>query len=112
VKETILKYLNKNYRFTLSTYNSYFIRDRIEECDVKLTDVTKSLKVIFSIDDDTLMSIIDKWCDQQIILLNNRIVEIREKLYEQGIDIEISVEQMNSMLIDSIDTIDYNKILY
>jgi bacterioferritin (cytochrome b1) len=54
VKETILKYLNKNYRFTLSTYNSYFIRDRIYEQDVKLADVTKSLGDIFSIDDDSL----------------------------------------------------------
>jgi hypothetical protein len=112
VEHIILDYLNKNYRFTLSTYNSYFIRDRVNESNIKLADAIISLKDIFSVDDDMLMSLIDKWCDQQIILLNNRIVHIREELYKKGVDIEISVDQMNSMLLETDENIDYNRFMY
>ena len=112
MEHIILDYLNKNYRFTLSTYNSYFIRDRVNESNIKLADAIISLKDIFSVDDDMLMSLIDKWCDQQIILLNNRIVHIREELYKKGVDIEISVDQMNSMLLETDENIDYNRFMY
>lgn len=112
MEHIILDYLNKNYRFTLSTYNSYFIRDRVNESNIKLADAIISLKDIFSVDDDMLMSLIDKWCDQQIILLNNRIVHIREELYKKGVDIEISVDQMNSMLLETDEKIDYNRFMY
>jgi hypothetical protein len=112
VEHIILDYLNKNYRFTLSTYNSYFVRDRVNESNIRLADAIISLKDIFSVDDDMLMSLIDKWCDQQIILLNNRIVHIREELYKKGVDIEISVDQMNSMLLETDEKIDYNRFMY
>jgi hypothetical protein len=112
VEHIILDYLNKNYRFTLSTYNSYFVRDRVNESNIRLADAIISLKDIFSVDDDMLMSLIDKWCDQQIILLNNRIVHIREELYKKGVDIEISVDQMNSMLLETDENIDYNRFMY
>ena len=112
MEHIILDYLNKNYRFTLSTYNSYFIRDRVNESNIRLADAIISLKDIFSVDDDMLMSLIDKWCDQQIILLNNRIVHIREELYKKGVDIEISVDQMNSMLLETDEKIDYNRFMY
>ena len=112
MEHIILDYLNKNYRFTLSTYNSYFVRDRVNESNIKLADAIISLKDIFSVDDDMLMSLIDKWCDQQIILLNNRIVHIREELYKKGVDIEISVDQMNSMLLETDEKIDYNRFMY
>ena len=112
MEHIILDYLNKNYRFTLSTYNSYFVRDRVNESNIRLADAIISLKDIFSVDDDMLMSLIDKWCDQQIILLNNRIVHIREELYKKGVDIEISVDQMNSMLLETDENIDYNSFMY
>lgn len=112
MEHIILDYLNKNYRFTLSTYNSYFVRDRVNESNIRLADAIISLKDIFSVDDDMLMSLIDKWCDQQIILLNNRIVHIREELYKKGVDIEISVDQMNSMLLETDEKIDYNRFMY
>lgn len=112
MEHIILDYLNKNYRFTLSTYNSYFVRDRVNESNIRLADAIISLKDIFSVDDDMLMSLIDKWCDQQIILLNNRIVHIREELYKKGVDIEISVDQMNSMLLETDENIDYNRFMY
>lgn len=98
MEHIILNYLNKNYRFTLSTYSSYFVRDRINDSNVKLVELSKDLREIFLIDDDTLIPLLDKWCEQQITLLNNRVVQIQEELYKKGISVEIVVDQMNSML--------------
>jgi len=100
VKAIILTYLNKNYRFTYSTFNSYLLKDRIRDEDVRLSDVITSLKVIFTVSDEDIMAIVDEWADSQSTLLNNRLVEIQERLYKKGITIQLSPEQINTLIDD------------
>ena len=51
-------------------------------------------------DETTLMNIFEKWAEAQEILINNRIVEIKERLYAMGITVELSVDQMNTLIED------------
>ncbi len=106
-----MKYLNKNYRFTLSTYSSYFLKDRVYDKNVYLKDVLSLLKETFTMDETELMNIFGKWSESQEILINNRIVEIKERLYAMGVTIELSVDQMNTIIEDEEKRINDNRIL-
>jgi len=76
------------------------LRDRIRDEDVRLSDVITSLKVIFTVSDEDIMTIVDEWADSQSTLLNNRLVEIQERLYKKGITIQLSPEQINTLIDD------------
>ena len=98
MKKIVLKYLNKNYRFKITTYNDFLIKDRISGHDVKLSEVMKSIYPIFDVSETEASSIFDIWCDQQDTLVNNRIVAVQEMLHKEGIDIELSPSQMNEIV--------------
>lgn len=98
MKELIKKYLNKNYRFTLSTYNSYLLLDRITKVNVHIKELFTMLKKIFNVDDTTLLNIFEIWAKEQETLINNRIVEIQERLYSTGVTIDIPVDEMNKII--------------
>lgn len=90
--------MNKNYRFSLSTFKSNFFIGRNGVDDISLKSMISSLKIIFSVTDDVIMLVLDKWIDFQGILINNRIVEIQEKLYGLGIVIELSEDEKDTLL--------------
>lgn len=100
MEDIVKKYLDKNYRFTLSTYSSYFLLDRVSGNTVHLRDVLTLLKETFTMDETTLMDIFGKWAEAQETLINNRIVEIKERLHAMGVTIELSVDQMNTIIED------------
>jgi len=79
------------------------MKDRVRDEDVRLSDVISSLRTIFTIDNEYIMEIFDKWADSQSTLLNNRVVEIQERLYEKGITIQLSPEQINTLINDYDD---------
>ena len=58
-------------------------------------------------DETQLMDIFGKWSESQETLINNRIVEIKERLYAMGITIELSVDQMNTIIEDEEKSIEY-----
>jgi hypothetical protein len=100
VKDIVLNYLNKNYRFSLSTLTSFIIKGRRGGEDIRLSELIASLKVIFSIGDEEISPIIDTWADYQTILINNRIVDIQNRLYEKGITVQLSPSQLNTLMDD------------
>lgn len=104
MKELILKYLDKNYKFTLSTYVSYNLYDKIDNKEARLVDVLDSLKLIFTIDNDKtdlLMDIFDIWADKKAIEIQNNITDLRYKLYEKtGIELQLTPADLNNMLRD------------
>jgi len=105
MKEIVLKYLNKNYRFKPTTYSDFLIKNRVTGHDEKLSEVMMSIYPIFNISETEALSIIDTWCEQQDIFVNNRIVAIQEMLYKQGIDVVLTPSQMSEM-------VDNNQILF
>jgi hypothetical protein len=99
MKEIVSKFLDDQYRFTLSTYSSYMLQDRYTKKDVYLRTVFENLKVIFGIEDDELQDIWDFWADKKIIELNNRITDIRYKIFEiTGQDVEVGINEINAVL--------------
>lgn len=108
MKDIILNYLNKNYRFSLSTPSSYIIKGRRGGEDVRLSELIDSLKVIFSINYEEISPIIDAWADYQTILINNRIVDIQNRLHKEGITVELSTSQYN-ILMDDEDKLNPNR---
>jgi hypothetical protein len=75
------------------------LQDRYTKKDVYLRTVFENLKVIFGIEDDELQDIWDFWADKKIIELNNRITDIRYKIFEiTGQDVEVGINEINAVL--------------
>jgi hypothetical protein len=83
----------------------------VNDANVHLKDVLALLKETFTMDETQLMDIFGKWSESQEILMNNRIVEIKERLYAMGVTIELSVDQMNTIIEDEEKRVNDNRIL-
>lgn len=95
----IYKYFDKNYRLTLSTYSSFKLYDRVNDTDIGLKTVLLSLEEMFSVPQDKIHEIFEKWSDNQAILINNRIVELQERLYIlTGKTITLTPNDLNKLL--------------
>lgn len=99
MKEIILKYLNSNYKFTLSTYVSYYLYDTTNNKEVSLKEALASIILIFDIDETELSKIFDTWADEQAIKINNKITDIRYNLYETtGVELELTPSELNKII--------------
>ena len=98
--EIVFKYLNLNYRFSLSSFHSFMLKSRRGGKDIKLSDLLDSLKTIFSLSDEKIYKIFEKWADSQTILMNNRIVSIQERLHRLGFSTELSASQLKTIMDD------------
>lgn len=76
----IYKYFDKNYRLTLSTYSSFKLYDRVNNTDIGLKTVLLSLHEMFSVPQDKIHEVFEKWSDNQSILIKYRIIELQEQL--------------------------------
>lgn len=95
----IYKYFDKNYRLTISTYSSYKLYDRINNIDIGLKTVMLSMEKIFSVPQDKIHEVFEKWSDNQAIIINNRIVDLQEKLYIlTGKSITLTPNDINKLL--------------
>jgi hypothetical protein len=103
MEEIVIKYLDKQYRFSLSTLSSYKLYDKINKSDVYLTSIWDDMETVFGISREAFEPIWDKWADAKITELNNRITDIRYKLHElNGGDINISAADINTLLMSEI----------
>ena len=99
MNQIVLKYLDDNYKFTLSTYVSYKLRERLSNDDVSLREVLKQLDIIFSLSEEELRTVFEIWCDKKSIEINNLVVEMQDKIYQlTGKTIQVTPEQMNGMI--------------
>ena len=95
----IYKYFNKNYRMTLSTYSSYKLYDKVSESDISLKTVLISMTEIFSVSQEEIHKVFEKWSDKESVIINNRIVELQEQLYIiSGKSVVISPNDINKLL--------------
>jgi hypothetical protein len=100
MKEVVFNYLDKHYRFTLSTYSSYMLQDKQTKEDVYLRSVFAELETIFSVTPEELEVIWGYWADAKILELNNKITDIRYKVYEiTGKTVELGINEINNALI-------------
>lgn len=95
----ITNYLDKYYEFNLSTLSSYKLYDKINKIDVSVKSILYDMEKIFCVTEEIFEPIWDKWVDVKITQLNNRITDIRYKLYElNGTEIEITSKDINMLL--------------
>ena len=101
MNDIILKYLNKNYRFNLSTYTScgFKIYDIINNHEVSLTILINDIILLFDIDLEESGRMFDLWVDAQIIKLKNSITDLRYKYYEKyGVELDLTPPETNEAL--------------
>jgi hypothetical protein len=104
MEQMVIKYLENNYHFTLSTLVSYRLVDKFDGSEVGLRSVMQTIMSIFNIDDEALFPIWEKWSENKAIEVNNRITDFRYKIYEAtGYNVELSLEDMNKVLYSSPD---------
>jgi hypothetical protein len=95
----IYKYFDKNYRLTISTYSSYKLYDKVNDTDIGLKTILLSMEEIFSVSQDKIHEVFERWSDNQAIIINNRIVELQEQLYIlTGKSITLSPNDINRLL--------------
>lgn len=91
MKELILKYLKTHYRFMPKTYVSYKVFDIMENKEVSLNSVLKSLPKIFTHDKTEIMSLFETWADEQAIIMSNRVTEYQYAYFEKfGVELPAS----------------------
>jgi ferritin len=79
----ILHYLNKTYVFKIKTLSNYKVFTRNTNNEIHLSEVYVDIKNVFSLDDDNLNKVFDKWIDDQITIINNNMVKIQYYLNEK-----------------------------
>ena len=89
MNDIVLKYLNKNYRFTLKTYDNFLVKEVTSGNDVKLSEVIRLTELLFVLTEQESLKIFDLWADQQLTKINNRIVEIQEELHKKGFSVPL-----------------------
>lgn len=99
--DLIFKYLNKNYRFTLNTYEDFLVKNKITGEEEKLSGVISSLSVIFDEEENEIMRIFDRWADYQNAMLYNRITEIREEVLKGGSEINLTVDEIVEIMTNT-----------
>ncbi len=95
----ILNYLNRHYRFTISTYTSYKLYDKVDKREVPLKEALDSIKLIFNVKEEELFKIFDKWADEKAVDIQNKITDLRYKIYQEtGLELELTTNDINKML--------------
>jgi hypothetical protein len=103
MRELVIKHLNRNYHFSLSTMVSFFIKEKASGKQISLYGVIDIMKLVFDISHEEAYEIFDEWAEVQHTFINNRIVDLRYELYSKGIDIEPNVNDINRTLIDEYE---------
>lgn len=94
-----MKYLDKQYSFSLSTLSSYKLYDKINKSDVYLTSIWSDMETVFGLSKEDFEPIWDKWAEAKILELNNKITDIRYKLYElNGSEVILSSLDLNRLI--------------
>lgn len=81
MENLVLKYLRKNFMFTLSTLNSYNVTYRHTGEVIRLSDLVKEVKEALSIDEEELLPILDKWTESEYTKINNILVDIEYEVH-------------------------------
>lgn len=99
MKDLVIKYLNDNYKLTLSTYVSYSVIEILTGNSISLKEVLNQISLIFSLNDEEQSNFFNEWADIKAIELNNLIVDIQEKMYNlTGKTIDIHPSDMNGII--------------
>lgn len=72
----ILKYLRKNYCFTLSTLTSYNISCRHTGEKIAIPKLMQDVEVALNISEEELFPVFNKWAEEEYTKINNLLVDI------------------------------------
>ena len=75
MERLILKYLDKNFIFTLSTLTSYKVKCKSTNEAIPISFLHRELLDAFDITEEELLPILDKWNEKEFTRLNNIIVD-------------------------------------
>jgi hypothetical protein len=100
MKTIIINYLIKNYQMTLSTPSSFLLYNKKTKENEALRSVISTMQKIFSTTEEVIYHAFEDWCDREAISINNRIVDLQDKLYlETGKVINLDINDINKYLI-------------
>jgi hypothetical protein len=81
MEKIVLKYLNKNFTFTLSTLTSRYVKSRHTNEIIRMADLLKEIKQAFNIEEEEALSILDKWNEVEYVKINNALVDSQHLMY-------------------------------
>lgn len=100
MEKIILNFLNRNYCMTLSSYSSFMLYNKKTKNNDHLKAVMKFMVDIFYTSEEIIYATFEKWCDNETISINNKIVEIQDEIYlKTGKIIELTHQEINNYLL-------------
>lgn len=81
MERIIINYLDKRFKITLSTLVNYNVTIIFSNERIHLKELFVHLELIFRLEESKLSQIYDSWIENQITLLNNKIVDTMETDY-------------------------------
>jgi hypothetical protein len=100
MKKIIYKYLDKNYKMTLSTPSSFLLYNKKTKSDEGLHTAIQNMSKIFSAEEEDIYLAFEEWCDKETILINNKVVEYQNKIYlETGKTFDLNIKVFNNLLL-------------
>ena len=113
MKLIIKRYLDKCYKLTTKGYVSFTVYDNSSKLEVSPKTLFRETARAFSITEETLRPIYEEWVDVQIITLENKLVDLQEKIYLQtgqvitspSISPQIDSEAINHLPLEGLDSV-------
>lgn len=98
--DIVISYLKKRYYFIFDVQREFKIKSIETKKDIDLKYLFSLITDGFDLSEDELLFIFEKWAKNELTLLNNRIVDIQEKLHQNGYTVTLSTEQLNELIDD------------
>lgn len=103
MEEIIHDFLERNYYMELSTYSSYFIKDKHSNEKIDLKSLESKLCIIFGYDLDDrneMLGVFSNWSRKKVSDIHKKINHIKYELYSSGQSDIIPIEEMNAKMKD------------
>lgn len=98
MEKIIQIYLSKQYFLTVSGNENYYLVDKLSENNIPIGEITKELCGVFSMNSEELFQPLIKWIERENVLLNNKIFEIQEKLWQKDVELKLTNAELDNLI--------------
>lgn len=99
MKKLIKHHLTNNYRVTLSSYTKFRLFDLGMNNEVHVRTVMEETIELLNLELDEFQEAWDEWIDLEIVLFENRVVDLQFEIYEKtGITLDLHEPRFNKFL--------------
>jgi len=101
--DIIKDYLNLSYEITISTYLNFKLHDKIVGDDIFMQNILIELVNIFDVDTEYVDAVWLQWMSIKINNFENKLVDIKYKVFERtGIVLDVNTYNWSTLIDDNV----------